>query len=100
MPDVSRRQFLRTASLGAAAAGVIAVGGPSIIGAVESVAGVAPSAAAAGASTAGNETALEGSDIFARVVDAKAGHIKIYMGTKSVDFTDQALAQKLLRAAQ
>jgi hypothetical protein len=51
-------------------------------------------------SASSEATALEGSDVFARVVDAKAGHIKIFVGTKSVDYTNQALAQQLLRAAQ
>jgi hypothetical protein len=96
MPDVSRRQFLRNASLGVAAAGVLAVGGPSILNAVESTTGVVPSALPSNEET----TSLEGSDVFARVVDAKAGHIKIYAGTKAVDYTDQALAQQLLKASQ
>ncbi len=43
---------------------------------------------------------LDGSDVFARVVDAKAGHIKIFFGTNAVDYTNPALAQQLLRAAQ
>jgi hypothetical protein len=93
--DVSRRQFLRNASIGAAAAGVLAVGGPGIVTAIETANG-APAALPADEET----TALEGSDVFARVVDAKAGHIKIFAGTKAVDYTDQALAQKLLRATQ
>jgi hypothetical protein len=96
MPDVSRRQFLRTASLGAAAAGVLAVAGPGVLTAVESTVEGTPSASSA----TDDPNALEGSDVFARVVDAKAGHIKIFVGTKSVDYTNQALAQQLLRAAQ
>jgi hypothetical protein len=96
MPDVTRRQFLRNASLGVAAAGALAVGGPGILNAVESTTGVIPTAS----STNEEATPLEGSDVFARVVDARAGHIKIYAGTKAVDYTDQALAQQLLRATQ
>lgn len=94
MPEVTRRQFLRNASLGAAAAGVLAVSGPSIFSAVETAPGFGTAAADEG------EPPLEGSDVFARVVDAKAGHITIFAGTKAVDYTDQALAQKLLRASQ
>jgi hypothetical protein len=94
MPDVSRRQFLRNASIGAAAAGVLAVGGPGVFNALES------SGSASTASPAIPETLLDGSDVFARVVDAKAGKITIFVGTRAVDYTDQALAQKLLRAAQ
>jgi hypothetical protein len=96
MPDVTRRQFLRNASLGAAAAGVLAVGGPSILNAVETTVGATPAALP----TTEDMMALEGSDVFARVLDAKAGHIKIFAGTKAIDYTDQALAQKLLRATQ
>jgi hypothetical protein len=96
MPEVSRRQFLRNASIGAAAVGVLAVGGPSLLTAVESTVGGTPSALP----PSKDETALEGSDVFARVVDAKAGHVRIFMGTKAVDYTDPALAQTLLRAVQ
>ena len=74
MPDVTRRQFLRNASLGAAAAGVVAAGPAT--------------------------PALEGSDIFAHVVDAKAGQITIFVGTKAISYTNPDLAQQLLRAAQ
>ncbi len=96
MPEVTRRQFLRTASIGAAAAGVLAVGGPSLIGAIESGSGTAGAVAGA---PGGSET-LDGSDIFARVVDARAGTIKIFVGTRAIDYTNQALAQQLLQAAQ
>jgi hypothetical protein len=74
----------------------LAVGGPGILNAIETTTGGAPAALPAN----GDPTALEGSDVFARVVDAKAGHIKIFVGTKAVDYTDRALAQQLLRAAQ
>jgi hypothetical protein len=93
MTDFTRRQFLRNASIGAAAAGLVAVGGPAMIAAVES-ADQAPISLSPG------EEAVDGSDVFARVVDAKAGHIKIFVGTKAVDYTNPALAQQLLRAAQ
>lgn len=95
MTDVTRRQFLRNASIGAAAAGVLAVGGPALITGVES-AGSTPTALPAG----GEASALEGSDVFARVIDAKAGTIKIFLGTKAVDYTNPVLAQQLLRAVQ
>jgi hypothetical protein len=96
MPDVSRRHFLRSATIGAAAAGVLAVAGPTSFTAVESAVGASPSAVP----STREEAVLDGSDVFARVIDARAGHIKIFVGTKSVDYTDQALAQQLLRAAQ
>lgn len=94
MTDVTRRQFLRNASIGAAAAGVLAVGGPAIVSAIDAGEGTAS------ASAPSQDPVFEGSDIFARVIDAKAGSIKIFVGTKEVDYTNQALAQQLLRAAQ
>jgi hypothetical protein len=93
MSNVSRRQFLRNASLGAAAAGALAVGGTSLVTAIASTG--SPSAL-----PDTNDEPLDGSDVFARVVDAKAGKIKIYVGKKEVDYTNQSLAQQLLRASQ
>jgi hypothetical protein len=95
MPDVTRRQFLRHASLGAAATGVLAAGGAGLFQAVTG-AGATPLAFDSSPAT----PALEGSDIFAHVVDAKAGQITIFVGTKAVSYTNQDLAQQLLRAAQ
>ncbi|HEV3366304.1 MAG TPA: twin-arginine translocation signal domain-containing protein [Acidimicrobiales bacterium] len=96
MPEVTRRQFIRNASIGAAAAGVLAVGGPGILSAVEATVGGSPSALP----PSQEPNAQEGSDVFARVIDAKAGHIKIFVGERSVDYTDQTLAQTLLQAAR
>jgi hypothetical protein len=42
----------------------------------------------------------EGSGIVAHVVDAKSGQMSIYVGTKHVAYTNQALAQELLKASQ
>ena len=90
--EVSRRQFLRNASVGAAAAGLVAVVGPRIITSLDST--DLPSAVAA------EEALLDGADVFARVVDAKAGHIRLFVGTKAIEYTNPALAQELLRAVQ
>jgi hypothetical protein len=95
MPDVTRRQFLRTASIGAAATGVLAAGGAGLFQAV-TTAGAAPLVSDSSPAT----PALEGSDVFAHVVDAKAGQITIFAGTKAISFTNRDLAQQLLRAAQ
>ena len=95
MSDMNRRQFLRNASIGAASAGVLAAGGAGIFSAIGS-AGAAPLALSASPET----PTLEGSDVFAHVVDAKAGQITIFVGTKAVSYTNRDLAQQLLRAAQ
>jgi hypothetical protein len=95
MAEVSRRQFLRNASVGAAAAGLVAVVGPRIITGLESPGGMPlPSVVAA------EEAVFDGADVFARIVDARAGHIRLFVGTKAVDYTNPALAQELLRAVQ
>ncbi len=94
MAEVSRRQFLRNASVGAAAAGLVVVAGPRIITGLESPGGTVPSIIAA------EEAVVSGADVFARIVDAKAGHIRLFVGTKAVDYTNPALAQELLRAVQ
>lgn len=96
MSDVSRRTFLRNASLGAAATGVLAVGGAGLFPAATS-AGAAPLASQGEDPSA---SALEGTDIFAHVVDAKAGRITLFVGTREVSYTDKGLAQQILRAAQ
>ena len=46
------------------------------------------------------EPLLEGSGVVAHVVDAKAGTISIFVGTKQIDYTNQALAQELVKATQ
>jgi hypothetical protein len=43
---------------------------------------------------------MDGSGIVAHVVDARSGTIAIYVGTKQIHYTNQALAQALLKAAQ
>ena len=92
--EVSRRQFLRNASVGAAAAGLVAVAGPRIITGLEAPGGTVPSIIAA------EESVVDGADVFARIIDARAGHIRLFVGTKAVDYTNTALAQELLRAVQ
>jgi hypothetical protein len=38
--------------------------------------------------------------VVAHVVDAKSGKISIFVGTKHIDYTSQALAQELLKATK
>jgi len=96
MADVTRRQFLRHASIGAVATGALAAGGAGIFQAVSGSADAAPLRPLASAAT----PAMEGSDIFAHVVDAKKGLITIFVGTRAVTYTNTDLAQQLLRASQ
>jgi hypothetical protein len=95
MSSISRRHFLRNASIGAAATGVVAAGGLNLL----------TGAASAGAATPSKATPpagpiLEGSGVVAHVVDAKSGQISLFVGTKHINYTNQALAQELLKATR
>jgi hypothetical protein len=94
MPNISRRIFLRNASIGVIATGVVSAGGVGLLtgpGGAE----IAP------VDLASSDTPLlEGSGVIAHVVDAKSGEISIFVGTKQISLTNPALAQQLLRAAQ
>ncbi len=95
MPHISRRHFLRNVSIGAAATGVAAAGGLSLLTGVSGADVAAPTKA-----TPPEGPLLEGSGVVAHVVDAKSGKISIYVGTKHIDYTSQALAQELLKATK
>jgi hypothetical protein len=94
MDSISRRRFLRTASIGAAATGVVAAGGMSLL------AGTSGAAEVPNTSTSPDAPVLDGSDIVAHVVDARAGQISLFVGTKHISYTNQALAQALLNATR
>jgi len=95
MPDVTRRQFLRHASVGAAATGVVALGGVTLF---EAVSSAGASSLMADSSPATPD--LEGSDVIAHVENAKTGQMTIFVGTKAIPYTNKDLAQLLLQAAQ
>lgn len=96
MPDnITRRRFLRHASMGAAAAGAVAAGGVGVFGAL----GGAASAAPALASSSDTPT-MEGSSVIVHVVDAKKGRITVFDGTQEKDVTNFDLAQMLMKAAK
>lgn len=94
MPDISRRLFLRNASIGAVATGAVAAGGLGIFSAVGGAEAVPVASSPTGTSH------LDGSGLIAHVTDAKKGQISIYVGTKQINYTNHDLAQQLLRAAQ
>jgi hypothetical protein len=95
MPNISRRIFLRNASIGAAATGVAAAGGLNLLTGVSSADAATPSK-----TTTSTGPVLEGSGVVAHVVDAKSGKISLFVGTKHIEYTNQALAQELLKAAK
>jgi len=95
MPNISRRHFLRNASIGAAATGVAAAGGLNLLTGVSSADAATPSK-----TTASSGPLEEGSGVIAHVVDAKSGKISLFVGTKHIEYTNQALAQELLKASK
>jgi hypothetical protein len=97
MPNISRRHFLRNASIGAAATGVAAAGGFGLLTGVSGADTVPPNPLK---TNSPDTPLLEGSGVIAHVVDAKKGEISLFVGTKHVHYTNQALAQELLKATR
>jgi len=103
MPGISRRRFLRDASLGAAAAGALAVVGPSAFGVSATSAGASPLGAGTAAhdlSASSASSASSRGEVIAHVVDDSSGTISLYAGTQKFTLTDRALAEALLRSAR
>jgi hypothetical protein len=94
--EVTRRHFLKTASIGAAAAGVLGTGGAATFSALGASATSLPAATPLAESTPG----AAGSDIFAYVADASTGAVVICHGGTTVTVTDMTLCNALSRAAQ
>ncbi len=88
-PELSRRSFVTKASLGAAAAGALAVAGP--------FAGRASAAEQTDAAT----TAPVGNlpePVVAHLTDLRSGKVSLYVGERGITVTDHTLAQHLARA--
>jgi len=101
MQNISRRRFIRDASLGAAAVGAVAVvGGPSALGLASTSAAAAPVTSDLLRSRASNPSVASGTDVMAHIVDDSSGTISMYFGTTKVTFQDHALTEALLRAAR
>jgi hypothetical protein len=98
MPDISRRHFLRNASLGAAAVGAAAVVGPTVFNAATASGEVKHPAH--GATVVQPAGTAKGPMMVAEIVDAAAGTIAIYVGTRKVTYVNRDIAQQLLKAAQ
>jgi hypothetical protein len=94
MPEISRRIFLRNASLGVVATGVVAAGGAGLLTGT-SGAEVAPIEMASS-----DTPLLDGSGVIAHVDDARSGKISIFVGTKKITYMNRDLAQQLLKAAR
>jgi len=101
MPDMSRRRFLRNASLATAAAGAVAVAGPSALGLSSAPAAAATTGTHGSKGQAAFGPSLQPSDeVMAHVVDEASGTIALYSGTRKVTFQDRAVTEALLKALQ
>jgi hypothetical protein len=105
MPGISRRRFLRDASLGAAAVGTVAVVGPSAFSvATASSAGAA--SLSAGAASLDHDSGEHGAavhrsaerEVMAHIVDESSGTISLYSGTRMVTVQNRAVTEALLKA--
>ncbi len=95
MPDISRRRFLRNASLGAAAVGSVAVVGTSVVSP-----SLFTSAAGAPKRTGSNDHAESNENVVAHVVDAKSGTIAVFVGTRKIEFQSHDLTRQLIAVTQ
>jgi hypothetical protein len=104
MPAISRRRFLRDASLGAAAVSAVAVAGPKAFAIGTASAQPTTSGAGAAALLAGDHspasTLARGTEVMAHVVNDGSGTISIYSGTKKVTLRDAGVTETLLKALQ
>jgi len=100
MENISRRRFLRDASLGAAALGAAAAVGQETLAKLGR-----PTAGAAGAAALGprlgNEAEGEAkAEVMAHVVGGPSGAVEIYSGTRLVTIHDRSIANALLSAVR
>jgi len=104
MPEITRRRFIRDASLGAAAVGTVAAAGPALLGSVGNATEAVTASEAATAATAsvGADTAAatSGGTILAHLLDAESGTFAVYFGTQEVTIQSPELAQKLASATR
>jgi hypothetical protein len=92
MKPVSRRAFLRQASMGAAAVGV-ATTVPSFLRPSKGKAGAATPAVPAGHVT-------QDGPLVAHIDDVNSGEITVMMGTRQVTYRNDEIARRLLGATE
>jgi hypothetical protein len=97
MADISRRRFIRTAAVGAAATAGAAVVAPGLLSAAGAA---APAAAPTAPPPAWKSRRPAGAGpLVAHVVDAPSGLIAVYSGTREILIHDTAVARALTAAA-
>jgi len=96
-PEISRRRFLRGASLGVAAGVAAAAALPS---AASLVAAAQPASRPTGDGASDADLTAVGSDVIAHVRDASTGEIAVIVGDSERVFHDRALVARLLAGAR
>jgi hypothetical protein len=101
--NITRRTVLRSGSIGAAAAGLLAAV-PGLSGLIGGASSAAPelSGAASGeaAGVAAADTSAVTGPIVAHITDAATGDISLYVGEREIPYRDPALVAHLLHAAR
>jgi|GEM_PF-3327993 len=101
MENISRRRFLRDASIGAATLGAAATVGQGALAKLAAAPAAKATGSAALAASSGTSSSLGAKDeVMAHVVGGPAGTIEIYSGTEVVTLHDQRVANALLAAVR
>jgi hypothetical protein len=95
-PEISRRRFLRGASLGVAAGVAAAAALPS----AASLVAAGPSGSKRPMATEDADLSAVGSDVIAHVRDASTGEIAVIVGGSERVYHDPALVARLLAGAR
>jgi hypothetical protein len=106
LPDMTRRGFLRTGSIGVVAAGVVgSVPGLSSLltssaADAPEVQGAASAAVESGAPAAEGEAAGVAQSVSAQVSNVSTGEMRIFVGNQTLRIQDSDLARRLSQAAR
>lgn len=98
MENISRRRFLRNASIGAATVGAAATVGQGALAKLGKSAGKATGSVAVAASSNSASPLSTNDEVMAHIVGGPAGTIEIYSGTSMVTLHDRGVANALLAA--
>jgi len=96
LADVSRRTFMRTSAMTAAAAGAVAAV-PGLSGFLATAENDAPAVNAAVADTSGAGGGI--ANMVAHITNVETGELSVYVGEHQIVVNDPALVQRLARAA-
>jgi hypothetical protein len=98
MENISRRRFLRDASIGAAALGAAAAVGQETIAKISKPVTGAMAPAALAPHLGGDSPREAKDEVMAHVVGGPSGTVKIYSGTSLVTIHDRSVANAILSA--